>query len=207
VFTLGPFATNCYIVESEAGVCWVVDVGFEPGPIIDHLLDNSLTPEAVILTHGHADHIAGLGELKRTFPQTPILIHELERDFLSDPSLNLSAMFGEALVAPEADRLLVGGETLTMGDTTWNIIHTPGHSPGSVTLYCPGAGVALVGDTLFADSIGRFDFPTSDGLVLFESIRQKLYTLPDETIVLPGHGPTTTIGQEKRCNPFVRIEH
>lgn len=203
-FVLGPFATNCYVVRAGGGSCWIVDASFEPQPLIARVRELGLTPSAIILTHAHADHIAGLAEVKAAFPEAPILIHEAEKGFLTDPTLNLSAAYGTPLIAPEADGFLEDGQTIELGDSKWKVLHTPGHSPGGVTLYCEAAGEALVGDTLFAGSIGRHDFPTSDGPTLFKSIREKLYMLPDETRVYPGHGPMTTIGREKRTNPFVR---
>lgn len=211
-FTLGPFATNCYVVApapadakaSGERPCWIVDASFEPGPLIEFIRSHTLRPERIILTHAHIDHIAGLDELRRAFPGVPVLIHEAEARFLEDPMLNLSGMYGVPYSAGPADVLLVDGQELHLAGLAWRVIFTPGHSPGGITLWCPGARVALVGDTLFAGSIGRFDFPTSDERALFASIREKLYALPDETRVLPGHGPSTTIGKEKRGNPYVR---
>ena len=205
-FCLGPFATNCYLVRPGDGSCWIVDASFEPRAMIQRVQELGDTPSAIILTHAHADHIAGLAEVKEAFPEAPVLIHEAEASFLTNPVLNLSAGYGEPLTAPVADRLLKGGETLELGDSSWKVLHTPGHSPGGITLYCEAAKQALVGDTLFAGSIGRYDFPTSDGPTLFKSIQQQLYTLPDDVTAYPGHGPTTTIGREKTTNPFVRGE-
>ncbi|RMH26713.1 MAG: MBL fold metallo-hydrolase [Planctomycetota bacterium] len=202
-FALGPFETNCYLVRAGEA-CWVIDAGFGPAPMLDRLGAERAAPDAIILTHAHADHIAGLGEARRAFPDTPILVHRAEAEFLTDPVLNLSAGFGAAVTAPPADRLLDGGETIALGPTSWRVLHTPGHSPGGISLVCDEAGVAFVGDTLFAGSIGRFDFPTSDEALLMRSIRRTLYALPGETRVLPGHGPPTTIAHERETNPFVR---
>jgi hydroxyacylglutathione hydrolase len=204
-FTLGPFQTNCYLVRPEGSPTgWVVDASFEPGTMIATIRAAGWTPEALILTHAHVDHIAGVGEVRRAFPNLPILIHEAERDWLTDPVLNLSGLSGMAVTAPSATRLLTGGDTLSLGATSWRVLHTPGHSPGSITLYNAESAVALVGDALFAGSVGRTDFPGSDPDELARSIRERLYTLPAETKVLPGHGPTTTIGREAASNPFVR---
>ncbi len=203
--TLGPYQTNCYVVRPAgyAG-CWVIDASFDPEPLIRLIGDEGGAPEALILTHAHVDHLAGVAEVRRAYPSLPIWAHRTEEAWLSDPVLNLSEFGGQAITAPAATRLLDGGETLALGPTTWSVLHTPGHSPGGITLYCPAAGVALVGDALFAGSIGRTDFPGSSLDQLTESIRSRLYTLPATTRVLPGHGPSTTIGREAQSNPFVR---
>ncbi|MBK7405132.1 MAG: MBL fold metallo-hydrolase [Phycisphaerales bacterium] len=204
-FALGPFETNCYVVWTEgARDCWVVDASFEPDPLLAFVRSEGLDPVALLLTHAHVDHIAGIGEVRRAFPGLPVLLHPAEAGWLSDPMLNLSEAMGQPITAPGPDGTLEAGQTLTLGPSTWRVFHTPGHSPGGVTLWCEGAGLALVGDALFAGSIGRTDFPGSSFETLAESIRTQLYTLPDETRALPGHGPATTIGREKRSNPFVR---
>ncbi len=204
-FVLGPYATNCYVVRTAGDPrCWIIDAGYVPEPLIESVKEQGLTPQAIILTHAHADHIAGLGEIKDAFPDAPILLHEAESAWLSDPELNLSASFGAPFTTPPADRLLTGDETLDLAGTSWKVIFTPGHSPGGVTLWSAKENCSFVGDTLFAGSIGRYDFPTCDREILFRSIRQTLYKLPEQTTVYPGHGPTTTIGVEKTTNPFVR---
>jgi len=210
-FELGPWGTNCYVVQdagpAPAGgraACWIVDASFEPEPLIDHVLHEALVPEALIFTHAHLDHIAGAFDVRRAFPGLPVLIHEAEERWLNDPELNLSTGAGIPVTAPMATRLLKDGDALTLGSSIWRVLHVPGHSPGSVALWCEGSGVVLGGDALFAGSIGRTDFPGCSFKDLERSIRTKLYTLPDETIVYPGHGPATTIGREKRSNPFVR---
>lgn len=205
-FTLGPFATNCYLVRAPGhGGCWVVDASWGAAAMTDRARALGLTPELVVLTHAHVDHIAGLDEVRSACPGVPVLLHSAEHGWLGDPALNLSAALEDAPVSmPPADGTLEDGQELTLGTHVWRVLHTPGHSPGGVSLYAPEIGVVLAGDTLFAGSIGRFDFPTSDEDALFASIREKLYALPDETVVLPGHGPATTIGAEKRSNPYVR---
>jgi len=201
-FTLGQWQTNCYVV-SVGSACWIVDAGFDPEPMLDAIEQEGLTPTQVVLTHGHLDHIAGLEKVRQRYPEIPILIHEAEKDFLTDTLLNLSAAVLLPVIAPEATRLLSGGETLTLGAAEFEVRHTPGHSPGGITLVQPDAGLALVGDTLFAGSVGRYDFPTSDGPTLFRSIKERLMDLSDDVRVLPGHGPETTIGQERRTNPYL----
>jgi len=199
---LGQWQTNCYVLSS-GGSCWIVDAGFEPDEMLDAIDQRGLTVEKVVLTHAHLDHIAGLHAVRRRHPEVPILIHTDEQAFLTDTRLNLSAAFVEPVVAPEATGLLKDGETLELAGHRFAVRHTPGHSPGGITLYCEALGVALVGDTLFAGSVGRFDFPTSDGPTLMRSISEQLMPLPDDTRVLPGHGPETTIGRERATNPYL----
>jgi glyoxylase-like metal-dependent hydrolase (beta-lactamase superfamily II) len=202
-FTLGPFQTNCFVVAA-AGRCWLVDVGGAPGPMLDFVDEQGLTVEKIVLTHAHADHIAGLQDAADRYPDAPILIHADEKNFLSDTTLNLSAGFGLPVVAPDATGTLAHGDRLELAGLTFEVRHTPGHSPGGITLHQPDHALALVGDTLFAGSIGRFDFPTSDGPQLIRSIHEQLLTLPDDTAIHPGHGPSSTIGQERASNPYLR---
>lgn len=209
-FALGLYGTNCYVVTGPGHAAaserpaWIVDAGLDPQELIASVRGRGLRPELLVLTHAHLDHIAGVGEVRRAFPGIQILVHEAEEAWLNDPLLNLSAMTGEPVTAPGPDRTLREGDVLELGGQAWAVLHTPGHSPGGISLYNAAAGIVIAGDALFAGSIGRTDFPGSDPRTLADSIRRKLYTLPDETIVYPGHGPPTTIGREKRSNPFVR---
>ncbi len=210
-FTLGDWQTNCYVVHAGEDAqgrrpCWFVDAGFDPQPMLDYVKDERLWPTQVVLTHAHLDHIAGLHAVRDAYPDIPILIHEAERHFLTDTMLNLSAGYGMPIVAPEATSDLRHGEVLDLNHVGVEVRHTPGHSPGSVSLVQHAAGVAIVGDALFAGSVGRVDFPTSDGPLLIRSIHEQLLTLPDATQVLPGHGPATTIGGERRLNPYLQGE-
>lgn len=204
-FVLGPFATNCYVVTvpGRAG-CWIVDAGFDPDELIDAVVAADLQPRAIILTHAHPDHMAGVSDVLRRFPKVPVAIHSEEKLWLSDPERNLSSVIGHPVTAPGPDVILEHGQEYELEGSRWLVLHTPGHSPGGITLYNAGAGVALVGDTLFAGSIGRTDFPGSDYDTLERSIKGVLYKLPPSTIVLPGHGPATTIGEEMASNPYVR---
>jgi len=204
-FILGPFATNCFVVRC-GGEAWIVDAGFEPGALIRRAQEIEQRVVRILLTHAHIDHIAGLPRVREVFPDVPVAIHAAERAWLGDSEKNLSAALGEPFTTEPPDETLQDDQTLALGGAEWRVLHTPGHSPGGVTLHCPDAGVAIVGDTLFQGSIGRHDFPTSDPQSLFASIREALYTLPDQTRVLPGHGPETTIGAEKRTNPFVKAD-
>mgnify|MGYP001261761441 CR=1 FL=1 len=204
-FTLGPWATNCYLIhEPGRSDCWVADASFEPEPLIARIRTLGLKPAALVLTHAHLDHIAGVAQVLSAFPGTPVWIHEAERAWLNDPEINLSAMIGMPVTAPGPDRVLTHGEVLDLCGHEWEVRHTPGHSPGGIALVHHASRRAITGDALFAGSIGRTDFPNSDFETLAGSIRTRLYTLPDDTIVLPGHGPATTTGREKRSNPFVR---
>ena len=209
-FTLGDWMTNCFVVVpqhsdgSSSSACWLVDVGFAPDSMIEYVKREQLQPQAVLLTHAHLDHIAGLGAVRKHWPDLPILIHDAEVDFLVDPMLNLSAMAPVPLVAePASTGTLSHGEVLDLAGVRCELRHTPGHSPGGLTFYFPDHEIAIVGDTLFRDGIGRFDFPTSDEAILMASLREQLMTLPDETRVLPGHMDETTIGRERKMNPYL----
>ncbi len=207
-FTLGPFETNCYLVYPQGTGpgrdCWIIDASVGPSPLIDRVKTLALKPKAILLTHAHLDHIAGVNEVLDAFPGTPVLIHAAEKEWLSNPVLNLSAGGGMNITARGPDGFLAEGEDLELPGSRWKVFHTPGHSPGSVSLWNSAQNAAIVGDALFAGSVGRTDFPGCDQDTLFRSIRTKLYTLPDETVIFPGHGPQSTIGREKRSNPFVR---
>lgn len=209
-FPLGGFQTNCYVVrvpgeDGAAGEpCWVIDPGEDPRRVIEHLRTAGLQPSHILLTHAHADHIAGLDAVSAAFPQARVLLHSAEHAFLEDPQLNLSAFIGMPISVRGADGTLADGDRLRLGSTEWRVLHTPGHSPGSVTLVCDSAGEALVGDTLFAGSIGRVDFPTSNPAHMHRSLHEVLMTLPDTVRVHPGHGPSTTIGAERRTNPWLQ---
>lgn len=206
-FTLGPFETNCYVVAQATGDtrhCSIIDASFDPGAMIHFINSQGFQPDALVLTHAHIDHIAGIQDVRGSFESLPILIHTDERDWLTDPNLNMSANYGLPFTTPPANGLLNHGDTLNMAGLAWEVRHTPGHSPGSVSLYCKYICVCIAGDALFAGSIGRTDFPSSNHKDLLNAITRELYTLPDDTLVLSGHGPETTIGREKRSNPFVR---
>lgn len=202
---LGPFETNCYVVSEEGSPdCFIVDAGFGSSRLAEIVRDGTLKPVALVLTHAHLDHIAGVRALREAFPEIPIWIHENEQEWLLDPVLNLSAAAGMPVTAPKCDRVLRDGDELDLPGGRWKVLHTPGHSPGSVTLWNQDHTVAFVGDALFAGSIGRTDFPGCSFEGLAKSIRERLYTLPPETRCFPGHGPDTSIGREMKTNPFVR---
>lgn len=206
VVTDGLFAENSYIAHlPESRDCLVIDPGLEPDKIIAVLNKSQLTPIAILNTHGHADHIAGNGELKARWPEAPLIVGHGDAPKLTDARLNLSAQYGFGLTSPPADRLVAEGETLRLAGFELLVWETPGHSAGHVVFVWRDAASCVVfgGDVLFKGGIGRSDFPDGDYDALVNSIHNKLFTLPDATIVLPGHGDATTIGREKRTNPFV----
>lgn len=203
-----PFAENSYVVWVEGGSeAFVIDPGFDPESIANVLRSNRLTLAAIVCTHGHVDHIAGNAELKRRFPDAPLLIGSGDAGMLSDPVSNLSANWGFNITSPPADRLLDEGEQITVAGVEMEVREIPGHSPGHVVFVCHGENppVVLGGDVLFAGGIGRTDFPRGSFPQLRDGIHAKLFTLPDDTKVLPGHGPPTTVGEEKRSNPYVGL--
>lgn len=205
VFTLGPYATNCYVVcpKNGSNSCWIIDASFEPLPIIKHIRKNGLSPTHLFFTHAHIDHIAGAHEVYREFPSLEVAIHKAEEQWLLDPELNLSAFAGRPTTSPAAKSLLSHGDTRELA-RSFEVLHVPGHSPGSVAFYCADDKVAISGDAIFNGSIGRTDFPGSSPQTLTTSIKNVIYRLPDDTLLLPGHGPSTTVAHEKRTNPFVR---
>jgi hydroxyacylglutathione hydrolase len=201
-----PFGENTYVAHVEGrDDCIVFDPGFEPDAIVDYLAEHSLTPAAIVCTHGHLDHIAGNAALKQRWPACPLVIGAGDVPKLSDPVHNLSAAAGLAVISPPADRTLREGERFAAAGIELDVYDTPGHSIGHIVLVCKQCQPWQVfgGDVLFAGGIGRVDFPDGDFETLRRAIHDKLFTLPDDTIVLPGHGPETTVGVEKRTNPFV----
>jgi hydroxyacylglutathione hydrolase len=201
------FGENSFIARLDGrDDCLVIDPGFDADRIIQRIEQLQLSPAAILNTHGHADHIAGNAALKQRWPECPLVIGADEASKLTDPAGNLSGSYGIGLISPAADRLVRDGDTFQAAGIELEILATPGHSCGHVVYLYKGATPWMLfgGDVLFQGSVGRADFPDSDPQLLANSIRQKLYQLPEDTIVLPGHGDATTIGQEKQFNPFVR---
>jgi glyoxylase-like metal-dependent hydrolase (beta-lactamase superfamily II) len=202
------FGENAYLIWCrEGGSCWVVDPGLPPSAaqLLRHIKKNGLQLDGVLLTHGHLDHIAGVPELLKEFSEAAVYIAQEEKEALVDPAENLSDGFGVPVIVGEVEtRDLAADAKIELDGTQWQVLDTSGHSPGGRSLYCPAAGAVFVGDALFAGSVGRTDFHHSDGDRLIRNIRERLYTLPEETEVYSGHGPLTTIGDEKRHNSFVR---
>ena len=201
-----PLDENSYIAYFESRQdCLIFDPGLEPDKIVVEVERRELTPAAIVCTHGHADHIAGNGALKQRWPRCPLVIGAGDASKLADPVANLSAGFGIGLTSPPADQLVAADDTLELAGFRLEVLETPGHSTGHVVFVAPDLNPIRIfgGDVLFAGSVGRTDFPDCSFEVLRQSIHEKLFPLDDDAIVLPGHGPTTTIGHEKKTNPFV----
>ncbi len=200
-----PFEENTYIVWLPGHDDAVVfDPGLEPEPVLDVLREQGLRVAAIVNTHGHADHIGGNAALKEAFPQAPVLIGVNDAVMLTDANANLSAPFGFAITSPPADRTVAEGDTVEAAGLVLEVLDVPGHSPGHVVyVYRSTPILVFGGDVLFRGSIGRTDFPGGSHELLLRGIRDKLFVLPDDTVIYPGHGPVTTVGYEKRTNPFL----
>ncbi|MFD2133545.1 MBL fold metallo-hydrolase [Pseudogracilibacillus auburnensis] len=202
--SLGPLGTNCYIV-SKNNECLIFDPGGDANLIVQYVTKNKLTPKAILLTHAHFDHIGAVDLLRKKYAIS-VYLHENEKDWLDDPSLNRSSLFfgrDGGIKTEKPEHILTEG-TIQIGAFSIEVIHTPGHSPGSVTFIFKEEKLIVSGDVLFQQGIGRTDLPEGSINELANSIVTKLYTLPNECIVYPGHGPNTTIGSEKASNPFTR---
>lgn len=200
------FDQNAYILWREGDTrAAVVDPGFDVDKIFSLVEQHKLEPEVVLLTHGHSDHIAGNEAMKERWPDCPLIIGEGDADKLQDPVKNLSAPFGMNLISPPADKTVKEGDELEVVGKKLKVLETPGHCIGHVAYVFEEEGQTHVlgGDVLFQGSIGRTDFPDGSFEQIRDSIHNKLFPLPDDTIIYPGHGPTTTVGHEKQWNPFV----
>ncbi|MBA61939.1 MAG: MBL fold metallo-hydrolase [Planctomycetaceae bacterium] len=201
------FGQNAYILRrTDQDRCIVVDPGFEIQQIVDYLEGNAYQLDAIFNTHGHIDHIAGNKPLKTLYPSSPLIIGARDAHKLSDPEANLSLGYGMEVISPVADITVEDGELIRFAELAFETRLTPGHSPGHVVWLFRDTEIPLVinGDVLFKESVGRTDFPDGSFKQLEKAIREQLYTLPDETLVLTGHGNSTTIGHEKQHNPFVQ---
>ncbi len=203
IIPLGDYQTNGFVVADDADParCWIVDCGQRPTPLLEAVEATGRTPAGIVLTHCHHDHIAGIDEALTRFGSMPIRCHAAEADWNGEPMLNLSAFLGAPATATPPDGVFDEGDPCPLGPA-WRIMHLPGHSPGSCGFLHEPTGVLIAGDTLFAGSIGRIDFPTSDPEAMRGSLR-RILALEDATRVLPGHGGETTVGRERAGNPFV----
>jgi len=200
---VGSLATNCYLVwdeETKEGI--VIDPGSESGKILRAIEEIGFHTQGIVLTHGHGDHTGAVRKIKKE-TLAPVLIHEKDTSFLTDPGqafLDLFLAIGEE-APPAADRFVIENDKIEFGKESLTVLYTPGHTPGSISLVADG--LVFTGDALFAGSIGRTDLPGGSYQTLIKSIKEKIMTLDDETIVYPGHGPVSKVGFERRTNPFL----
>ena len=207
IIILGDYQANCYCVRETADQkdCLLIDPGLNPEPLIRFLQDNDYRAVSIILTHGHADHIGGVESIREHWPKVEVAIHEQDAEMLTNPALNLSLMSGTMIQARPAETYLDSTEQFyTAVGLRFQILQTPGHTPGGICLYSAKEEVLFSGDTLFAGSIGRSDFPGGSHEQLIQMIKEKLLILPEQTTVYPGHGPQTTLSEEKKFNPFLK---
>ncbi|WP_251551371.1 MBL fold metallo-hydrolase [Neobacillus muris] len=201
---LGGIQTNCYIVENADRTCLIFDPGGEAKKLINLLNSRRLKPLAILLTHAHFDHIGAVDVVRERY-SIPVYLHKQEEKWLGDPKMNGSDFFSliEPVIVNPADEIMKEEGALQIHDFVFHVYHTPGHSPGSVSYYFDKEGFVISGDALFQGSIGRTDLPGGNQIQLLKSIHDKLLTLPEETYVLSGHGPVTTIVDEMDSNPFL----
>lgn len=200
-YTIGPIETNCYVL-SDNGEAVIIDAAVYHAPMAEYIDSNRLKVKAVVLTHGHFDHVSGAAQFSDRF-DAPIAIGKKDEEMYYNTDLNGALMFGDmGYRSKEAEILLSEGDIIRFGDIELSVIETPGHSLGGISLYTKG--YLFCGDTLFELYVGRTDFYGGNADTLISSISQKLYKLPDDTLVYPGHGPSTTIGKEKKENYYVK---
>ncbi len=198
---VGDLETNCYLVgcpKTKQGL--IIDPGADADRILAVVDDLGLAIVAIVDTHGHLDHILA-NDIVRRETGAPLLMHAADVGFLANPDKLFARWLGAPARFAPPDRTVADGETIAVGTLSFTVLHTPGHTPGGISLY--GHGVVFTGDALFAQGVGRTDLPGGDWRQLLDSIRSRLFTLPDETVVYPGHGPSTTIGEERVGNPYV----
>jgi len=203
---LGDFQTNCYILTSPTNSddCILVDPGYGVEVLMSFLTEQHWNPVHILLTHGHCDHIAGIPTLRKHFPKVKVSISSRDADKLNDPFKNLSAMLGMSVKVGPADELLKEGDIIPFYDFELDVVETPGHTIGGISFINRKERVAVTGDTLFAGSIGRTDFPDGNYNQIITSIKEKLMVLPPDTSVHPGHGMSSTIAQEASWNEYLK---
>ena len=201
-FVLGSMGTNCYlIINEETKELIIIDPATCPDYVVSHVKSNGYQPKAIFLTHAHFDHVMGIDGWVKEFG-IPVYLHEDEKKLLADPELNLSGVFGASYSYNDV-KCLKDGQEVDIAGFIFKVIHTPGHTAGGCCYYCAEEEVLISGDTLFFQSVGRSDFPTGSMGTLVRSIKEKLFCLPDDVMVYPGHNDATCIGDEKKYNPFV----
>ena len=201
---VGPFEVNCYLYWDGASKDAVIlDPGGDEDLIFEALDRAGVTPQAILLTHGHIDHIAAVGAVKEKL-QIPLYVGQPDQTLLVNPSGFVSTFYSKPVHSPPADFLVTDEQLLTFGTIALRVLATPGHTPGGVCYLDEQRGALFCGDTLFYGSVGRTDLPGGSYDQLLESIRTKILTLPDEIVCLPGHGPETTVGAERNNNPFLK---
>ncbi|MCD7033119.1 MBL fold metallo-hydrolase [Metabacillus sp. GX 13764] len=200
---LGPIQTNAYLYYDDKGECLIIDPGSEGNKLSNIIKEKKLKPLAILLTHAHFDHIGAADKVRERFG-IPVYVHKEEKDWLTSPELNGSSKMGmEPITANPAEHLIDSEKELEIGPFKLAVLHTPGHSPGSVSYYDALSDLVFSGDALFAGSIGRTDLTGGNHELLLKSIHNKLLSLPEETLVLSGHGPETSIEAEMDSNPFL----
>jgi hydroxyacylglutathione hydrolase len=200
---VGSCEVNCYLCwDDQTGDLAIIDPGDEATAIEQRIARLKATPRGILLTHGHGDHFGGVAELVERF-KIPVVAGKGEEQYLADPAFNLSVHLGAPISLPPADRLVADEDLVTFGSLVFRVLSTPGHTAGGVCYLDETLGVFFCGDTIFQGSIGRTDFPGSSFKQLMHSIQKQILTLPDEIVCYPGHGPQTTVGAERRSNPFL----
>ena len=199
---VGMFASNCYIVSNDASEALVIDPGDDAPRIIERIRAKNLQVIAYLLTHGHVDHVSALAEVADAFP-APIALHPIDAKWAFEPVNQMPPYYDTPKAPRSIDRQFDDQQECTDAGFRYRVLFTPGHAPGHVSLYFEEDGVLFAGDVLFRGSVGRVDLPGSNARDMEGSL-QKLMALPDDTVVYPGHGPRTTIGDERRQNPYLR---
>lgn len=206
-FVLSDFEENAYVIHKDgSSECVVIDPGIDPSEMIGELQSNGLVPQALLITHGHYDHVGGIPEFKKVWPNCPVLIGKEDQTKLTDPMGNLSGLFGFPISLHAADRTLVDGESFEIAGIPFKALWIPGHSRGHLVYVVEVEDpdkVLFVGDVIFQGSIGRTDFPDGNSEGLLRGIREKIFPFSNKTILYPGHGPKTSVETEKRTNPWL----